>query len=141
MIKSRHNKKNNWKEEVLWDVTPMIDVAFVLLLFFILTANVTQHIYAVKLPESDPSFAQNSVKKDLIKVTIFEDGTFAFDKIKYKNTQSLKNKILEVFKSNPDAKFMVVPDKKSNSGTLITLLTFFEGNNITNVDILVENGK
>ncbi len=140
MIKAPR-KKSHLAEEIFIDVTPLVDVMLILLLFFLLMVNVTQHVYPVNLPKSDPSFQQNSSLKDPIKVTIFKGGKFAIGDKKYPNIQSTKRVLLDKLKKNPSTKIVVIPDSNSDSGTLISLLTFFEGNNIENVDILVEDGK
>ncbi|MFT4967384.1 MAG: biopolymer transport protein ExbD [Candidatus Deianiraeaceae bacterium] len=134
-----HRKKSDWKDDLIVDMTPMIDITFILLIFFILTANVAQHVYPVKLPKADPSF-HGEIKDDKpIKVTIFADSTFAIGKKKYSNIGKIKTALLQSITKNN--KIIIIPDHNSASGTLISLLTFFEGNNITNVDILIEDHK
>lgn len=134
------NKKYDYKEDLLIDMTPIIDAIFILLIFFILTANVAQHVYPVKLPKADSSFSHHLENNSPIKVTMFEDGTFAIGQQKYSSV----NKVKEVLKSTNnknDQKIIIIPDKNTKSGDLISFLTFLEGNNITNVDILIEDGK
>jgi len=134
-------KRSHLAEEIFIDVTPLVDVMLILLLFFLLMVNVSQQAYPVKLPESDPSFHKQMNDETPIKVTLFEDGTFAIGKTKYTNIKSVKSEIAFAIRQKPMQKIIVIPDSHSKSGTLISLLTFFEGNNIKNVDILIENGK
>ena len=134
-------KKSHLAEEIFIDVTPLVDVMLILLLFFLLMVNVTQHVYPVNLPQSDPSFKESVSLKDPIKVTIFKGGKFAIDARKYPDINSAKEALLNKLKNNKQTKVVVIPDSKSTSGTLISLLTFFEGNQIENVDILVEDGR
>lgn len=134
-----HRKKSHWKDDLIVDMTPMIDITFILLIFFILTANVAQHVYPVKLPKSDPSFNNEAKDDSPIKVTIFANGKFAVGKEKYLNISEVKAALLTSITNNN--KVIIIPDHNSASGTLISLLTFFEGNNITNVDILIEDHK
>ena len=134
-------KKSHLAEEIFIDVTPLVDVMLILLLFFLLMVNVTQHVYPVSLPQSDPSFKESVALKDPIKVTIFKGGKFAIDAKKYPDIKSAKEALLDKLKNNKQTKIVVIPDSKSDSGTLISLLTFFEGNQIENVDILVEDGR
>ena len=76
-------KKSHLAEEIFIDVTPLVDVMLILLLFFLLMVNVTQHVYPVSIPQSDPSFKESVTLKDPIKVTIFKGGKFAIDAKKY----------------------------------------------------------
>jgi biopolymer transport protein ExbD len=133
-------KKSHLAEEIFIDVTPLVDVMLILLLFFLLMVNVTQHVYPVNLPQSDPSFKEAVELKDPIKVTIFKGGKFAIDTKKYPDMKSAKEALIDKLQNNKQTKVVVIPDSKSDSGTLIALLTFFEGNQIENVDILVEDG-
>ena len=134
-------KKSHLAEDIFIDVTPLVDVMLILLLFFLLMVNVTQHVYPVDLPQSDSSFQESVVLKDPIKVTIFKGGKFAIGDKKYPNIQATKEALMDKLKNNKQTKVVVIPDSKSDSGTLISLLTFFEGNKIENVDILVEDGR
>ena len=134
-------KKSHLAEEIFIDVTPLVDVMLILLLFFLLMVNVTQHVYPVNLPQSDPSFKEAVELKDPIKVTIFKGGKFAIDTKKYPDMKSAKEALIDKLQNNKQTKVVVIPDSKSDSGTLIALLTFFEGNQIENVDILVEDGR
>jgi len=134
-------KKSHLAEELFVDVTPLVDVMLILLLFFLLMVNVTQHVYPVNIPQSDPSFKESVTLKDPVKVTIFKGGKFAIDSKKYPDMKSAKEALIDKLKNNKQTKVVVIPDSKSDSGTLISLLTFFEGNQIENVDILVEDGR
>ncbi len=134
-------KKSHLAEEIFVDVTPLVDVMLILLLFFLLMVNVTQHVYPVNIPQSDPSFKESVTLKDPVKVTIFKGGKFAIDSKKYPDMKSAKEALIDKLKNNKQTKVVVIPDSKSDSGTLISLLTFFEGNQIENVDILVEDGR
>ena len=133
-------KKSYLAEEIFIDVTPLVDVMLILLLFFLLMVNVSQQNYPVNIPKADSSFKQNLPLKDPIRVTVFKDGKFAIGEKKYPTLQSVKEVLLTKLKADSTTKILVIPDSKSDSGTLISLLTFFEGNNIENVDILVEDG-
>lgn len=132
-------KKHDWKEDLLIDMTPLIDAVFILLIFFILTANVAQHVYPVQLPKADSSFHQHLEDNSPIKVTLFADGTFAVNQQKYASLNKVKSEIKHIV--SKESKVVVIPDKNTKSGDLISFLTFLEGNNITNVDILIEDGK
>ena len=136
-----NRKKSHVAEDIFIDMTPMIDVTFILLLFFILTANVAQSVYPIKVPTADKSLENLTPQQDPLKITIFKGETFAVGSEKYHTKEALRKHLIKVIEKDPQRKITVIPDEKSESGSLIWLLTFFEGNKIENVDILVENGK
>lgn len=138
MIKLQ-KKRINWKADLLIDMTPMLDAVFILLIFFVITANVTQHVFPVKLPESDPSFKSAPKNEEPLKITLFADGSYAIDEKKYHSINQVKSQIKALAVNRK--KVVIIPDSNSKSGNLISFLTFLEGNNIKNVDILVKDGK
>lgn len=123
------------------DMTPMIDVTFILLIFFVVTANIAQHVYAVALPEADSSYHNQNFKEKSLKVTIFANGTYAVDSQQYTHVDAVKRVIRDTILNNPKTNIVLIPDAKAESGALLSLLTFLEGNKIKNVDILVQDGK
>ena len=102
-------KRSHLVEEIFIDVTPLVDVMLILLLFFLLMVNVSQQAYPVKLPESDPSFHKQINDDAPIKVTLFADGTFAIGKTKYTNIKSLKSEIAFAVRQKPTQKIIVIP--------------------------------
>lgn len=141
MIKYRRNKKKDIFGELAIDMTPMIDITFILLIFFIITANIAQHVYSITLPEADQSYKNQNFKTETLKITIFSDGKIAVDTQEYQSISVVKKIIRETVLKNPKTNIILMPDAKAESGTLLSILTFLEGNNIQNVDILVQDGK
>lgn len=140
MIKYKRTKEGLMGDLVI-DMTPMIDVTFILLIFFIITANIAQHIYTVTLPDADSSYHNQNFKEKTIKITIFSNGTYAIDSQKYEHITTVKKIIRDTILHNPKTNIILIPDTKAESGPLLSLLTFLEGNNIKNVDILVQDGQ
>ena len=140
MIKYQRNKKNIMGNLEI-DLTPMIDVTFILLIFFVITANIAQHVYSITIPEADSSYRNQDFKKDTLKITILPSGTIMMHEQEYKSIDVVKKIIREEILKNPKINIILMPDTKTESGVLLSLLTFFEGNQIKNVDILVQDGK
>ena len=123
------------------DLTPMIDVTFILLIFFVITANIAQHVYSITLPEADANYSNQNFKDKTMKITIFANGTVAVGGQEYQHLATVKKIIRDAVLQNPKINIILIPDTKAETGTLLSLLTFLEGNNIKNVDILVQDGK
>jgi biopolymer transport protein ExbD len=126
-------------EDIFIDVTPLVDVMLILLLFFLLMVNTPQLVFPVKLPESDSSYKASVKNEEPLKVTIFENDTYAVGKQEYTNIKDVHTAIKE--QATGERKVVVIPDKNSKAGNLISFLTFLEGNGIVNVDILIEEGR
>jgi biopolymer transport protein ExbD len=140
MVKYSRTKKNIMGDLTI-DMTPMIDVTFILLIFFVITANIAQHVYSITLPDADASYQNQNFKEKTLKITIFANGSVAVGTKEYQQINTVKQIIRDEFLRNPKTNIILIPDTKAESGVLLSLLTFLEGNNIQNVDILVQDGK
>ncbi len=138
MIK-RQRKNSTIAEDIFIDVTPLVDVMLILLLFFLLMVNTPQLVFPVKLPESDSSYKASVKDYKPLKVTLFADDTYAIGSMKYTNVKDVHDAIKQ--QAVDDRKVVVIPDRNSKAGNLISFLTFLEGNDIVNVDILIEEGR
>lgn len=100
-------------------LTPLIDVVFILLLFFMLSSNF-MHWKQVDLssPTSEPT---DPDQKDIQVVTILNDGgelDFAGTAVHISNTEQLKAMIAE----QPDAVYAIKVDSDVMTQSVITLL-------------------
>ncbi len=135
MIKFRRKTDN---DSSFFDLTPMLDVTFIMLVFFILTSNVAQHLYPVAVPTSDPSFKNQTIKPQSVKITIFNDGSFAIDSKKTRSIKEVKKSVIEARNSSENLHVLIVSDSTATVQDMMSLLTFCQGNGITNIDILVQ---
>ncbi len=67
----------NFTEEANIDLTPLIDVIFMLVIFFILTMSFSQPVLDIALPASEASAAAK--KQDFLKITLLRDGKIVYD--------------------------------------------------------------
>ena len=90
------NVNNNSEREgiildLLPDLTPLLDVMFMLVIFLVLTTNTIHQVFDVKLPEDKEGVANILSEDDLIKITIFsEDNLWAINEEKFNNFENFK---------------------------------------------------
>lgn len=122
------------------DLTAMIDVVFILLLFFVLTSNVAQNIFDIELPKADSSYTEEGEAASFleIRLTLFSNGEFAIESGKIQNFEAFKAEILKIYNKNPQAKFLIVSESTLPVQTLMELLTFLKAQKITKIDILLQ---
>ena len=71
MIQADHTShKTTILEAILPDLTPMLDVMFILLIFFILTANAAQKTFDLSLPEKGSEYAKTLEHSENVTVYI-----------------------------------------------------------------------
>lgn len=107
------------EEESPIDLTPMLDVVFILLIFFIVTASfVKESGIEVNKPQ-----AQSAVKKELanIFIAINEHDEIWIDKRKA-DIRSLRAIIERLKAENPQSSIVIQADKRSTNEKLVTVM-------------------
>lgn len=131
---------NKRKGEVFFDLTPMVDVVFILLVFFILTANVAQNVFDLSLPSADENYKEERDINDFkqVKITLFTVGDYAIDEEKISNYVKFKENLVLIHKREPETEFLIISENTLPVEKLMELLTFLKSQNITKIDILLK---
>lgn len=130
------------KERVaaIMDLTPMIDIVFILIVFLVLTANVAQNIFDLELPKADESYSNEQTSKAFKeeKLTLFTNGKFAVGETVYSSISLFKQVILDSYKQDANIRFLIIAESTLQVEVLMEFLTFLKANNITQIDILLK---
>ena len=114
------NFKKRWKEDIRVDITPLIDVVFILLLFFIVTTTfVVAPGITVELPKSK-SVEIKREKKEL-RVVITKEKQIFLNARKI-TLPELSRELLKYAKVNKDAVVILQADENVNHGTVVTIM-------------------
>ncbi len=119
---------NNIDDDISVDLTPLIDVVFMLLIFFIMTTTFTKPVLEVILPKSEQSKGLEKKNKEIL-ISITKEGQIYY-KDKEINTDELvsllnqsKETLLNIFvdKDAPFQSFVNVIDvaKKEREGRFV----------------------
>ncbi|MCI2285651.1 biopolymer transporter ExbD [Colwellia sp. MSW7] len=122
------------KEEI--DMTPMLDVVFILLIFFIVTASfVKEGGIDVNRPE-----AATAVKKERanILVAISDKGDIWINKRKV-DIRSVQANIERLKAENPQGTVVIQADKKSTTDTLIKVMDSARAAGVFDVSIAAQD--
>jgi len=121
------------KEEI--DMTPMLDVVFILLIFFIVTASFVKEAgIDVNRPE-----AATAVKKERanILVAISDKGDIWINKRKV-DVRSVQANIERLKAENPQGSVVIQADKKSTTDTLIKVMDSARAAGVFDVSIAAQ---
>ncbi len=102
------------------DLTSLIDVVFILLIFFILAASFAVHSIDFNLPQAKTA---NALAGHVIEIRLLKDGSFLCDGIVTKEEEldyRLANIIMQL-KEHP-GQIVLVTDKDAPAGKLIYLV-------------------
>ncbi|MBL4740946.1 MAG: biopolymer transporter ExbD [Sneathiella sp.] len=129
--------KPNEGVEALPDLTTLLDILFILLVFFILTAGAAYRTLDLTLPEgAAEEVAQSPTEKHYI-VEIKLSG-YALDGENFGDFDALKTAINKATSQNSDKNFIVAGDKAVSLERFLILLTYLQSRGIETANILMK---
>lgn len=124
------------EEEATIDMTPMLDVVFIMLIFFIVTASFVKEAgIDVNRPE-----AATAVKKDRanILVAISDKGEIWINKRRV-DVRAVQANIERLHAENPQGTVVIQADKKATTDTLIKVMDASRAAGVFDVSIAAED--
>ena len=118
------------------DLTPMLDVVFIMLIFFIVTATFIK-LPGVEVNKMD-TVTEDSYKKVQILVAVSENNEFWIDK-KRIDPSALKINLTRMFNENPQGGMVIQADNESNIESVAKVADIARDIGISPVAISVEN--
>ena len=117
------------------DITPLVDVVFLLLLFFMLTSHLVQEpAIRIKLPESKTAEAKNEAIKTVL---ITKDGEVYFMN-KRINLRNLQMAIKEELKDVEKDFLRIKADRDVSVGILVSVIDEVRISGVKNFSIVTE---
>lgn len=123
------------EEEATIDMTPMLDVVFIMLIFFIVTASFVKEAgIDVNRPE-----AATAVKKDRanILVAISDKGDIWINKRKV-DVRAVQANIERLYAENPQGTVVIQADRKATTDVLIKVMDASRAAGIEDVSIAAQ---
>ncbi|WOG27679.1 biopolymer transporter ExbD [Endozoicomonas sp. 8E] len=121
------------------DLTPLLDVVFIVMVFLLFTANVQTLSLPVNLPEASREEAALTEEPETLTVSILAKGQpWALEENKYDNFEVLSQNLLARIKEAPDTTVLVAGDQEAPLGNLVELMTFLSEHEITAAQVLME---
>jgi len=111
------------RTEVEINVTPLIDVVFLLLIFFMVSTTFTKDTrIAIELPEASGEQAQITEKQ--IEITVTRSGEFAVNEVKLINNKidTLKSAIEKVSEGNSSIPLIITADSATPHQSVVTAM-------------------
>lgn len=105
----------NFGEDAHIDLTPLIDVIFMLVIFFILTMSFAKPILEVALPSSEVGAV--SKKQDFIVVALREDGAIVYD-----NRVIDKEELKSILDAQPQKELNIYADMQTPFQTFVDVV-------------------
>ena len=114
----RRIKKKNEESEI--NITPMLDIVFIMLIFFIVTTSFVKEISIdVNRPTKSPIKEQK--KSDVISVRIFDSGQILIQE-RLISLDAVRANIESSLALKPQASVVVVSDRDADAGLLVRVI-------------------
>lgn len=122
------------------DLTTLLDILFILLVFFILTAGASYRTLELTLPSAVSEGTNFPEQARHFMLEIREHG-YALDGKAIDEFAGLKLMISEALKVKPENKFIVAGDKTVPLERFLSLLTYLQSHGIETANILMKKEK
>ncbi|WP_422136534.1 ExbD/TolR family protein [Endozoicomonas sp. ALD040] len=121
------------------DLTPLLDVVFIVMVFLLFTANVQTLSLPVNLPEASREEAALTEEPETLTVSILANGQpWALAENKYDSFKVFSQALLARVKQAPDTTVLIAGDQEAPLGNLVELMMFLSEHEITAAQVLME---
>ena len=125
------------EEENEINLTPMLDVVFIMLIFFIVTATFIKEAgIQVERPNTVTADTQDDAS---ILIAISPNDEIWIDR-KKRDPRAVRSVIAQLHAENPKGSIVIQADEKSTHETLVIVMEAAKGAGVTNVAIASDDG-
>ena len=122
-------------EEGEIDITPMLDVVFIMLIFFIVTASFVKES-GIEVNRPDASTAQSKPRANIL-IAISDLGEIWIDKRKVEESQVRAN-IERMHAENPQGTVVIQADEEAKTRLLVAVMDAARAAGVTDVSLATE---
>jgi biopolymer transport protein ExbD len=118
MIERKHRKRSQDEAEI--NITPMLDIVFIMLIFFIVTTSFVKEM-GVDLDRPSNAPVQEKKRSEVIPVRIDANGqVFVEDRLVHEG--AIRANIVSGLAGKPDATVVVIADRNADSRFIVTVV-------------------
>lgn len=141
MIGRPESDSSSWRS-LTPDITPLLDIIFIVLVFLLLTANIPLQSLEVDLPQTD-SESLTSLQDDQSVTINLLAGTpaWALDGEQYEDWEQFKPILLAQAEQLKAAELILASDKDVTVDNMLKLLAFLQEQQIEATQILMDEGS
>jgi biopolymer transport protein ExbD len=118
------------------NITPLLDLAFVLLIIFVITTPLLEQSISLKLPKGGVPDSK-IVKRDIRTVEISPQGTYRLDKMPMSLAQ-LESELVKDHNGNPNLVVYIRADEMGRNKDLYAVIDRCQRNGITRYSLRTE---
>lgn len=130
--------KKRARRESLIDISPMMDMVFILLIFFIVTSTFTRET-GIDVTKPKASSAKELARESIL-IGITRQGTVHINETQV-NLSSLQTILKQMMVESPDRPVIIVSDRDAPSGAIVDVLDECNIAKVRKVSISAEEGE
>lgn len=119
------------------DLTAVLDILFILLVFFLLTANSVEQALTVALPSTEPEAAQPLDQERSLRVVI-DTNAWQVGERRVSDWQGARDALLAAIENDPDTRIVVQGAREAALERLVQLLGFLQSQGLSTANIQVQ---
>ncbi len=123
------------------NITPLLDLVFVLLVIFIITTPQLTNSLEINLPSGKPPAANPDAPKPKINRIVVDDQGRAFLNREYFTTEGLKTKLSQMKAADPELGVVVEGSEEVDYQNMINVLDVLQQLDITKVGLATEAAR
>ena len=128
----RFKNRKNYQDDLTIDLTPLLDVSFIILIFFILTTTfIEEKRLAIEKPKSN---SEQTGQNAEIKIAIDKNNSLYF-KNKLIDPDSLKEKLKNELQNTPMSSLVIEADKTSELSIFVLVVDTAKSLDIQDITI------
>jgi biopolymer transport protein ExbD len=125
--------------DLVMDLTPLLDVLFMLLVFFLLTANAVPIALELDLPRESSSSAQPLRDDRLLAVTIRDDDEpWSVAERSFRSWDAARVHLLELHHQQPASPVVIAAARRAPLEHMVSVLAFLADERIPVVQVLLD---
>jgi biopolymer transport protein ExbD len=122
------------------NITPLLDLAFVLLIIFVITTPLLEKGLDLRLPKVDGQPDRPIRKEDIRTVEITSQGIYSIKNFKM-NLNQVEHELVQDHRANPNLVVYIRADENSRTKDLAALINACQKNGITRYSLRTEPPK
>ncbi|MCW8327750.1 biopolymer transporter ExbD [Photobacterium sp. SDRW27] len=123
------------------DLTPLLDIIFIVMVFLLLTASVKLQSLEVELPQTETKTLQTTEADPITVNLTAEPPYWALQGNPIESWDELKQALLKEVKAGPDKPVVIGADKAGSVENMLKLLAFLQQHEIKATQLLMEEDK
>jgi biopolymer transport protein ExbD len=133
-MKRRYSNDNS--DEMAIDMTPMLDIVFIMLIFFIVTTSFVKEA-GIDVNRPSANSAQ-TVKKGNIMVAVSAAGDIWIDKRRVE-VDAVRANVERLRAESPDGAVVIQADEEANAGVVVKVMDQIRMAGVANISIAATN--